>query len=600
MQAIILAAGMGKRLRHETKSNTKCMVKINGRTMIERSLDNITRFSLSRIVIVVGYKGGNVRSFLGDQYNGVPIIYVENRSYATTNNIYSLALASEYMSQDDTLLLESDLVYEYSIIERLLSFPCQNVAVVDKYQAHMDGTVVEINDKFDIKTFIPKKHFDYRRVGLYYKTVNIYKFSKEFINNSYLPFLKAYSVVLGYNQYYEQVLRVLLTLEQNNLKAMPLNGERWYEIDDLQDLSNAELIFSDEASGKLKKFHSRFGGYWRFSGIRDFCYLVNPYFPPKRMCEECKYSFESLLSNYPSGHSTQKLLVENVFNCSEKNVLVGNGAAELISTLLSCVHGKIAVNYPTFQEYPARISSDRLVRFLWKNDFSYNAAQLLDRADEFDCLILINPDNPSGNYVPKDELVYLIGELQKKGKFVILDESFVDFSSGGISNSLLTQEILDCFDNLVVVKSISKSYGVPGIRLGIMASSNSALINEVRKKLPIWNINSFAEFFLQILPKYTDDYRLACQEIASVRDSFGSKLTDIPFLRVLPSQANYFLCEVLPPYTAKSLCEQMLGKFDILLKDCSEKEGFDGRQFVRIAVRDAEDNKFLIDKLCLM
>lgn len=156
MQAIILAAGMGKRLRHETKSNTKCMVKINGRTMIERSLDNITRFSLSRIVIVVGYKGGNVRSFLGDQYNGVPIIYVENRSYATTNNIYSLALASEYMSQDDTLLLESDLVYEYSIIERLLSFPYQNVAVVDKYQAHMDGTVVEINDKFDIKTFIPK------------------------------------------------------------------------------------------------------------------------------------------------------------------------------------------------------------------------------------------------------------------------------------------------------------------------------------------------------------------------------------------------------------------------------------------------------------
>ena len=142
MQAIILAAGMGKRLRHETASNTKCMVKVNGRTMIDRSLDNITKHPLSRIIIVIGYQGEKVREHLGTSHNGIPIIYIENKIYSTTNNIYSLSLAADYMAEEATLLLESDLVYESSIIDRLLSFPYPNVAVVDKYKASMDGTVV--------------------------------------------------------------------------------------------------------------------------------------------------------------------------------------------------------------------------------------------------------------------------------------------------------------------------------------------------------------------------------------------------------------------------------------------------------------------------
>ena len=113
----------------------------------------------------------------------------------------------------------------------------------------------------------------------------------------------------------------------------------------------------------------------------------------------------------------------------------------------------------------------------------------------------------------------------------------------------------------------------------------------------IWNINSFCEFFMQIYTKYEKDYRRACDKFIEARDEFEAKLRKISFLRVIPSQANYFLVEVLPPYTAKGLVLRMLKDFNILMRDCSGKGGFDGKQYMRIAVRDRNDNNKLIDAL---
>ena len=315
------------------------------------------------------------------------------------------------------------------------------------------------------------------------------------------------------------------------------------------------------------------------------------------MIEEYKYSFHELLTNYPSGLNTQNLLAENAFNISSECILVGNGAAELIKALLPCIPGKIAVNYPTFQEYPACIPDDRLTKLIRTGDFTYSAKQLLEEAEEYDTLILINPDNPSGNYIQQTALVYLIEELHKMGKRIILDESFVDFSSAGASASLLKQEILNRYPNLIVIKSISKSYGVPGIRLGLLACGDKEIVGSVRERLPIWNINSFAEFFLQMLPKYGEVYSEACKRISNVRDRLAVDLATVPYLRVLPSQANYFLCEVHPPMKASQLCEIMLSEHNILLKDCTSKDGFSGKQYIRIAVRDENDNQYLLTKL---
>lgn len=598
MQAVILAAGLGKRLRHKTRDNTKCMVEVNGRKLIDRSLENMTKAPLSRIVIVIGYEGEKLRQHVGESYNGVPILYVENPVYASTNNIYSLALAAEYLAQEDTLLFESDLIYDEKIVARLLADPNPNVAVVDKYTASMDGTVVTINGQNDITAFIPKKHFDYRHVGEYYKTVNIYKFSREFLVNSYIPFLRAYSTAMGNNQYYEQVLRVLLTLEKGDIKAMPLSGEKWYEIDDLQDLSNAELLFKNDIREKLAACRKRHGGYWRFHGFHDYCHLANPYFPPKRMMEEFKYSFTDLLTNHPSGEDVQKLLVGNVFDVMPESVLVGNGTEGLVSGLMAALPGRIGLMSHTFQKYPAHAAKEALVQLTPSGEgFRYTAKDLLAPIDDIDTLCLTNPDNPSGNFIPKEDILRLTEAYNRVGKMVVIDESFVDFSSAGEQNSLVHQDILDSHPNLTIVKSISQSYGVPGVCLGFLASGNAKLLAAVRRSLPVQNINSYGEFFLQALPKYRAAYADACAHFAEVRDTFLQQLAEVKGLTVYPSQANYCLCKVTAPMGSAGLCCRLFKEYDILIKDCSGTFGFGGQPYVRIAVKSEEENALILRAL---
>ena len=600
MQVVILAAGMGKRLKSKTKKHTKSMVEILGKTFLEHSLEKLTKFNISRIVIVIGYCGEEIKQVIGSDFNGVPVIYVENKDYATTNNIYSLSLTTDYLKEEDTLLLESDLIYEEKIIQRLLDNPYPNLAVVDKYKAYMDGTVVRINDSDEIVAFIPKEHFDYSQINSYYKTVNIYKLSKNFLCEEYIPFLNAYCKVMGKNAYYEQVMKVLLSLEKNDLKVLKVNNEKWYEVDDLQDYDIAETLFSEEDNDKLQKYHSRYGGFWRFDKLKDFCYLVNPYFPTKRMYAEIKNSFEDLAANYPSGQKVDKILIANIFGISPDYVLLGNGAAELINVLLPNINGNIGIILPTFQEYPSKAYNANIKYFIPQNkDFSYNINDLRTFSKNIDTLVLINPDNPSGNFIPKNDILSLLDEFKTQNKKLILDESFIDFSNDFEENTLLRQEIIQKYPNLILIKSISKSYGVPGLRLGIIACADTELINSIYKKMPVWNINSFGEFFLQILNKYIKAYKSACEKIIQNREILYKSLSDLKFVRPIKSQANYILCEVLNPYNSELICKKMLDK-NILIKDCSTKIGFEGKQYIRIAVKSKDENEELISELKLL
>ena len=600
MQAIILAAGMGRRLGKVTSDNTKCMVKIHGRTLIERMLDTLARTEVSRVILVVGYKSKNVKKLLGRKYKGMQLLYVTNKDYDKTNNIHSLFLAKKYMLEDDTILLESDLIFEEKIVFDLIENPHPNLAIVSKYDAWMDGTVVTLDDDDNIIQFIPKKDFDYSHVEDYYKTVNIYKLSRDFSTNSYVPFLKAYQKALGKNEYYEQVLRVITLLETQDLKVHRLSTEKWYEIDDQKDLNNASTLFAPRKK-KLELYQQRFGGYWRFPFLKDFCYLVNPYFPPSRMLDEMKYHYKSLLTEYPSGLSIQNLMASEMFHCSSSEILVGNGATELINALFDFVTGKVGVIFPTFNEYPERIGTDNVVQFIPKNaDYSYSLEDLKKFSKQVDTVLLINPDNPSGHYLSSDDVHQLANHLEKNNKRLILDESFVDFTTQGIDNTLISSAVLQQHPNLIVIKSISKSYGVPGLRLGIIATSDAKLIGSIRERISIWNINSFGEFFLQIFGKYQSDYHRAATRIAAERDRFFLELKDIKFLRVIPSQSNYFLCELMHKYSATELTTLLLEKYEILIKDCTGKIGFEGTHYVRIAVRDTSDNDFLLEKLnCL-
>ena len=597
MQAIILAAGMGKRLGELTSNNTKCMVEVNGVRLIDRLLGQLSTLSLERVVIVVGYEADKLIAHIGNRYSdSLKIEFIRNDIYYKTNNIYSLALAKQMLAEDDTLLIESDLIFEDKLFSLILGNSYPNLALVAKYQTWMDGTMVRIDDDCNIVNFIPKKAFKYSEVGFYYKTVNIYKFSKEFLRNKYIPFLDAYCSALGNNEYYEQVLRVICMLENSELKALPIGNERWYEIDDIQDLNIAEAIFA-EGDEKLAKYNSRYGGYWRFHNLLDFCYLVNPYYPSSRMMDEMKANFDVLLTQYPSGLGVNSLLASKCFNVKQEYIVPGNGAAEIIRSLMNSLEGKIGVIYPTFEEYPNRVEDDRLEIFTPSNkDFSYTANDLMEYFTEHpvNVLLIINPDNPSGNNLTQSELLQLAQWCKDKSMTFIMDESFCDFCDNFPSNSLLDNPILEQYSNMVVIKSISKSFGVPGLRLGIMATSNAAMLSEIKKDLSIWNINSFAEFFMQIYSKYTADYNTATEKFRKERKRFYNALQEIPFLRVIPSQANYFLCEVLPPYTSHGITLSLL-QSNILIKDCSKKKGFNERSYIRLAIRDSKDNNSLIE-----
>lgn len=598
MQAIILAAGMGKRLGNLTAENTKCMVKVNGVPLIERMLTLLDEYSLSQIIIVTGYKGISLQNFIISLNINTPIKFIENIAYETTNNIYSLGLAQKYLLTDDTILLESDLIFDKSILKKLIKDKNKNVALVAKYESWMDGTVVRINSDHKITSFIPKSEFNYNEASTYYKTVNIYKLSKEFCKKHYIPFLNAYMQAQGKNEYYEQVLRILTFIDKTDLKALPLSKELWYEIDDIQDLDIAETLFSPPKNA-YKKYTQRYGGFWRFPAILDYCYLINPYYPPKRMIEEMQSNFTKLLTEYPSGASINNLLIAKYFGLYADFVCIGNGAAELIRSLMKAIKGKLGVILPTFEEYPHRYNKDDLVIFSSKKeDFSYTADDIINFYSKniVSTLLIINPDNPSGNYISHSDILRILEWSKSSKTQLIIDESFIDFCEIETS-TLLSDEILKSHQNLIVIKSISKSYGIPGLRLGILATSNKEILTTIKKDIPIWNINSFAEFYIQIFSKYKKEYKNSILTFLKEKRKFLKNLQKISFLKVYPSQANYFLCELTARYTATELAQLLLWKYKILIKDCSTKAAFNGRQYVRIAIRDSRDNQKLIEAL---
>ena len=551
MQALILAAGMGKRLKELTQNNTKCMVKVGGVTLIDRMLHQIEKQEVSRIVIVVGYEGRKLIDYIATLDIKTPIEYVENPIYDQTNNIYSLALAKDWLCKEDTLLFESDLIFEDSVLDLLINDPRDTLALVDKFESWMDGTCVKLSEDDRITSFVSKKEFRFDDKDEYFKTVNISKFSRDFSEKYYVPFLDAYEKALGNNKYYEEVLKVITILDVPRIRARRLEGQLWYEIDDAQDLDIAESLFAGTPDEQAALIQGRYGGYWRYPKMKDFCYLVNPYF--------------------------------------------GNGAAELIKSLMSQFYGKTGFIRPTFEEYPHRYNEPDTISLVPGNpDFSYTADDIMTffEGKGVSQIVIVNPDNPSGNYIPKQDLLRLVDWTREKGIKLVIDESFVDFADEQDS-TLIDRELLDNNPHLYVMKSISKSYGVPGLRLGVLASGDIATIARMKKDVSIWNINSFAEFYMQIEEKYNSYYDEALVKIRAERARFAEELGKIGGLRVIPSQANYIMVE-LRNASPRELLKALLFKHQLLVKDLSSKTG---GKYLRIAVRNTEDNDILLEAL---
>ena len=546
MQALLLAAGMGRRLGKYTNGNTKCMVEVAGKKLIDRAIDAVKYAGINKMIIVLGYKGENLRQYIVDNYKNdtMEFVFIDNKDYATSNNIYSFYLAKEHIIADDTILMESDLIYENQLIKQIVDLPQSNVVSIAKYKSWMDGTVVTCDERGYITSFMDKTEMDLYNVEDYYKTVNIYKFSKEFCENIYIPFLEAYMKGFGLNSYYETVLKVVPSFSSELLYGYEIGDIKWYEIDDAQDLDISNVLF-ETGTRKYDLMISKLGGYWRYERILDFCYPVNPYFPSQKMVDKMQVEFSRLLGAYPSGLAIQNMNAERVFEVDENFIILGNGASELINSLGHITEGKIAVGLPTFNEYIRCFKNSQIIHIdNSKNNYQHDIKAYKDVCKDVELLCIVSPNNPSGALLSQAEVFEVLDEAKKYNTKILIDESFIDFADSDKKYTLLTNETLTRYPNLIVVKSIGDSYGVAGLRLGVMATSNVELLKQIKTDMQIWNINSMAEYFMQIFNMYKKSYTLSCEKIASERNRMICELNKINGIKAFSSQANFIMIDL--------------------------------------------------------
>jgi len=591
MQAIILSAGKGTRLGDLTSNCNKSMLEINGQTIISTALDKIASTGIKEVIIVIGYNGQAIEASIGNYYMGMLITYVQNDNFENANNIYSIWLCRNFLTRSDTMILEGDLIFDQEIIDNVLS-SIDNTIVVAPLASAMNGSIVEIDHFQNMHFSKSSKIVDPNSKK--YKTVNIYLFTQKFSQQVYVPLLAKEVLSGNLNQYYEDVLNTDIIRTFFKLQILSDNN-KWFEIDTPSDLMIASVLFS-KGERKYNELVMNYGGYWRFPKIADHYYLTNPFFPNQQMLNELKEALGELILNYPSGRTLLNTLATPIYKCEKKHLLVGNGSSEMIKILLNKLPGKFGVIVPTFEEYLNIIDPTKLVTLLPSSEnFEVTIEELEILSNQVDCIIIVNPNNPTGSHLSSDLILQLLNILHSKGKYLILDESFADFFIG---ESILSSKNLNRFDNLFIIKSLGKSHGIPGIRCGLLFSSNNRYMEILKNSLPIWNTNSILEHYLEIFPRYQRQFEQSCAKVAEERDCFYNELKEVSYLIPYPSYANFILCEVTTgSITASEIVHILLEEFNILVKFCGSKKGFGKREFIRIGIKDRRSNKLLITAL---
>ena len=341
---------------------------------------------------------------------------------------------------------------------------------------------------------------------------------------------------------------------------------------------------------------SLFGGFWQFD-VKDFSYLVNPYFPPEKFMQSLTSKLDELVRSYPSTNWYISSLSAKDVGLSHEELVIGNGASEIISAIIDRYVSNIAVPVPTFDEYINRASIQGKTVSLFQTDeqFHLDIDGFVKHVEDSgaNSALIINPNNPTGGFIPRSSVCSLLESLETLD-LVIVDESFIDFV-GSESHPSVMDRIND-FSNLVIIKSLSKSYGIPGLRLGYAASSNKEIIANLRRDVPIWSINSLAQFFLEQIGNYHEEFLQSCLDVQFATKSLYTDLTSIPYLHAYPSDGNFVLCRILADFTASDLTDKLFNGFGMLVNDCSRKNGLNG-SFVRIASRTTEENIELVQAL---
>lgn len=583
---IILAAGIGRRLYPFTKETPKGLIEVNGVSIIDNIFHALEKHSdnIDCIVIVVGYLKEKISNRFGMEWNGIPIKYVENEIYDSTNNIYSLAIASHH-ADTDVVLFECDVFFDHAILNTLLEaadkYP-ESLAVVEKLKSWMDGTVVTIEDGFITKLLNSSD----TKGKETYKTLNIYYFKRKFFKEVYIPMLEVYMKTHSDNHYYEVVLSAIVHLKHFKIRALVNRGEKWFEIDDYNDLQRAKTLFLSP-SDELEQIKKSWGGYWNHD-IIDFNMICNSYYPDDKFVDIYKENIAKLIKSYPSTRKLINRKLAAVINANENEIVTSNGASEIIRALKGIISKPLHI-FPAFEEYYNSIPGD--IFYLKTNEnFHLNFSDLISHlnAGDYDSLILINPNNPTSQHVQMKDIYEFISGISLE-IIVFLDLSFFDFVTDDFEFDHTK------FQNVVVIKSLGKSFGIPGLRLGYLQTSNQQILNQIDQKLPIWNINSFAEYFLDNFFKLKGNILDSFSKIKNEKEWLTQELEKIEIFgtnlfSVIGNDANFLFCQVDSSISIDDLSLYLFKRSKIIIKDCTSKIRDSEYNYLRLNIQTRENN----------
>ena len=308
-----------------------------------------------------------------------------------------------------------------------------------------------------------------------------------------------------------------------------------------------------------------------------------------------------ILSSYPDrNYTTLRSTISEYCNVPAEFILPGNGSSELISLLIQEQNPKhTLILGPTYSEYSRELSfsgsTQEYYHLREEDNFVLSVDDLCQTLEEnYDFLIICNPNNPTSSAITREDLRKLIAFCAAKNIFVMIDETYVEFAPdiNEITAVTLTKE----FTNLMVLRGVSKFYAAPGMRLGYGITGNPEFLKKMKEKQVPWSLNSLGALAGELMLKDKDYIRRTRELILSERTRLLQALDEIPTYKTYPAYANFILLKIqktgLTSYDVFDACIRQ----GLMIRDCSSFECLDG-EYIRFCIMTPKDNTRLLNIL---
>jgi len=358
-------------------------------------------------------------------------------------------------------------------------------------------------------------------------------------------------------------------------------------------LTGEEDLFNYLHGGNLEKAMERYG--ISLNEIIDFSANINPLGISPKIKEVLVKSIDQL-SHYPDPECKEaKKEISGYFKIDYENILLGNGSTELIYLIVQTLKPKkVLIPVPTFCEYERALNSNNVsinfYKLKEKQEFLVSIDEIIPQLAGIDLVFLCNPNNPTGTFLHREEILILVKEIQRRKIFLVLDEAFIDL----YEEESFIKDVKN-YDHLIVLRSLTKFYGLPGLRIGFGVSSPKLIKKLETQKIP-WSVNSLAQIAVREVLRDEKYISKSRSFLLKEKKFLYRELSNIKGLKAYKPSANFIFIKLLKNISSEIL-QNHLGRKGILIRNCSNFRGLEKGSFIRVAVRNRKENIKLLKEL---